>query len=362
LWLLGALVVLASFVSTGGTWFLRRASAVAELNAGPWTLREIDRASTGQQRADRVAFAPGSSRFVVTCPRYDQLIIYQVGAQKKLEVIKEIELPGRPVAVAALADRFLVLERPPGDQRHVEPGWWHAFDLDGNQVGGRHLAGFYPDDMSVAPDGKYLFVISSGRGEGDPKKPLPALEVVALLPEAKAGQVVGRLEFDANDDLDRLVLAASSRAAAVLLPRSSQTAAIDLTVPEAPRLIARAPVGSSDTPYVSHSADADWILMPILAHCTAVAIDLPRNLGDGGDGQDRSTSARPDFLICARQDESTLEVLQTSPRSSLGRLPLRGSFNLGRTRPTGLAYARERGLLAVATRSGALHLIEVSPR
>ena len=62
-----------------------------------------------------------ASRFVVTCPRYDRVIIYQVGAQKKLETINEIELAGRPVAVAALADRFLVLERPPGDQRHVEP-------------------------------------------------------------------------------------------------------------------------------------------------------------------------------------------------------------------------------------------------
>jgi glycerol-3-phosphate acyltransferase PlsY len=325
-------------------------------------LREIDRAVTGQQRADRVAFAPSSSRFVVTCPRYDRVIIYQVGAQKKLQTIKEIELPGRPVAVAALADRFLVLERPPGDQRHVEPGWWDAFDLDGNRVGGRHLAGYFPDDMSVAPDGKYLFVISSGRAEGDPKKPLPALEVVALDPDARAGRVVGRLEFDANDDLDRLVLAASSRAAAVLLPRSSQTAAIDLTVPESPRLIERVPLGPSDVPYISCSPDADWIMMPVVSHCAAVAIERPHDRDEAGDRPGRSTITRADFLILARQDESALEVLQTSPCCSLGRLPLRGSFNLGRTRPTGVAYAPERGLLAVATRSGAIHLVEVCPR
>ncbi len=362
LWLLGALVVLASLISAGGIWFLRRGSESPALDAGPWTLREIDRALTGQQRADRLAFAPGGSRFVVTCPRYDRVIIYEVGARKKLQPIKEIELPGRPVAVAAVAGRFLVLERPPGDARHVEPGWWEAFDLDGNRVGDRHLAGYYPDDMSVAPDGKYLFVISSGRGEGDPRKPLPALEVVALDPDAGAGRVVGRLAFDANDDLDRLVLAASSRAAAVLLPRSSQTAAIDLTAPESPRLVGRVPLGPSDAPYISYSSDADWIMMPVLSHCTAVAIERPRDRDEAGDRLGRSTLTRADFLICARQDESTLEVLQTSPRCSLGRLSLRGSFNLGRTRPTGLAYAPERGLLAVATRSGAIHLVEVAPR
>jgi len=362
LWMWGALFAASSLIVLGGIWVFNRASASAELNAGPWTLREIDRVVTGQQRADRVAFAPGSSRFIVTCPRYERVIIYDVDAQKKLRTIKEIELQGRPVAVTALGDRFLVLERPPGDQRHVEPGWWDAFDLDGNRVGGRHLAGFYPDDMAVAADGKYLIVISSGCGEGDPKKPLPALEVVALDPAATAGKVAGRLEFDANDDLDRLELAASSQAASVLLPRSFQTVAIDLTVPETPRLIGRSPAGSSDTPYVSQSSNDDWIMMPVLAHCTAVAIEQPHNGSDGGARQARSTRIRPDFLVCARQDESTLEVLQTSPRCSLGRLPLRGSFNLGRTRPTGLAYAPEHGFLAVTTRSGAIHLVELSPR
>jgi len=102
--------------------------------------------------------------------------------------------------------------------------------------------------------------------------------------------------------------------------------------------------------------------MPVISHCAAVAIERPRNPDEPGDRPGRSTLTRADFLICARQDESTLEVLQTSPRCSLGRLPLRGSFNLGRTRPTGLAYAPERGFLAVATRSGAIHLVEICPR
>jgi hypothetical protein len=40
-------------------------------------------------------------------------------------------------------------------------------------------------------------------------------------------------------------------------------------------------------------------------------------------------------------------------------LPLRGPANLGTVRPTGLAYSPERKLLAVANRSGGIHLVAV---
>ncbi len=57
-----------------------------------------------------------------------------------------------------------------------------------------------------------------------------------------------------------------------------------------------------------------------------------------------------------------IEVMQNSPLCPLGRLPLTGPLNLGRTRPTGLAYSPECGLLAVSTRSGSIHLIELAWR
>ena len=41
----------------------------------------------------------------------------------------------------------------------------------------------------------------------------------------------------------------------------------------------------------------------------------------------------------------------------VGRFPLLGPFNLGRTRPTGLAYSPERSLIAVATRTGSIHVV-----
>src|SRR5262249_18634992 len=159
-------------MALAGAWVFRQASGPLETVAGPWTLREIDRTATGQQRVDRVVFASGGDRLAALCPRYDRLIIYIVAATGKLSLAREIALEGPPLAMPTHHDRFIVLERPHGDDRHVEPGWWEAFDLQGNRHGGRNLAGFYPDDLALSPDGRFLYVISSGQAEGDARKPL----------------------------------------------------------------------------------------------------------------------------------------------------------------------------------------------
>jgi glycerol-3-phosphate acyltransferase PlsY len=73
-------------------------------------------------------------------------------------------------------------------------------------------------------------------------------------------------------------------------------------------------------------------------------------------------NAGPNYLLCARQRDSVLDFVQTMPQRSLGHLPLKGPLNLGRTRPSGLTYAPERGLVAVSTRTGTIHLIELYTR
>ena len=45
------------------------------------------------------------------------------------------------------------------------------------------------------------------------------------------------------------------------------------------------------------------------------------------------------------------------PRTSLGRFPIKGALNLGGSRPSGLAVCPDRGLIAVTTKPGAVHLI-----
>jgi acyl-phosphate glycerol 3-phosphate acyltransferase len=358
------LIALAVFslVVFVGVQVYRQATEPIEASAGPWALRETDRTNTGQQRVDRVAFALDGTRLAATCPRYERVVVYNVGPGGTLAQVREIELSGRPVAVVTVADRFVVLETPSGDQRHVEPGWWETFDPDGNRLGARHLTGYYPDDLAVTPDGKHLLLLSSGKAEGDPGKPSPALEVVAFDFKADSARTVGRVAFDASDDPCRLSLSASGKGAAVLLTRTDQTLAIDLSVPESPQMIGRSKSTGSDTPYVSYAPDSDWIVMPVASQSEGILIRGPAGSARVDTESAAGAIREVDYLVCTRQRDSVLELSLTNPRQSLGHLPLKGPLNLGRTRPTGLAYAPERGLVAVATRSGSIHIVELVPR
>jgi acyl-phosphate glycerol 3-phosphate acyltransferase len=355
-------LALISLVVVVGISIYRHTSEPIVVDAGPWTLRETDRATTGQQRIDRVAFSASGTRLAATCPRYDHVVIYRVEPEGKLYQIREIQLEGRPVGLATLGDRFLVLETPTGDQRHIEPGWWESFDSDGNRLGGRNLAGYYADDLAVTPDGKYVLVLSSGQAEGDSKKPLPALDVIAVDFKTESSRPVGRVTFDPTDDPCRLSLSAAGHCAAVLMSRTNQTLAIDLEDHVHPRVIGRIKPTGSDAPYVSYSPDSDWIMMPVASQSEGIAIKAPRSGQTAIGERDSTLPIHVDYLVCTRHHDSVLELFQTEPRESLGRLPLKGPLNLGRTRPTGLAYSRERGLLAVATRSGTIHMVEMLPR
>jgi glycerol-3-phosphate acyltransferase PlsY len=345
-------LVVFSLVAMAGAWVLHRASRAVEADAGPWALREIDRLTSGQQRIDRVAFGGAGTRLAGICPRYNRLLMFDVDPAGRLRTIAETPLEGRPVSVVALGARFLVLERPAGDQKHLQRGWWELFDDAGRPVGSRHLAGFYPDDLAIDSEGTMLLVLSSGRAEGDAKKPEPALEVIAINPLGESPQLVGRIGFDPTDDPERLALSASGRYAAVFLGKSKQTEAIDLTDRAAPRRIGRTRPVSTEAPYLSHSSESDWIMMPCASDSDTVAIELP-----GVDRDQVPAGHRADYLISTRPQESALEILQAAPRHTIGRFPLFGPLNLGRTRPVGLAYTPHRGLLAVATRSGSVHLI-----
>jgi glycerol-3-phosphate acyltransferase PlsY len=342
----------------GATWLIRNAARTIEAEAGPWSLKETDRLVTGQQRVDRVAFAAGGDRLAGICPRYNRLLIYAVDAARTLKPVAETQLDGRPVGVVAAGGRFVVLQRPPGDAKHLEPGWWEVFDRDGKRIGSRHAAGFYPDDLAASPDGRRLFVLCSGRSEGDPDKPLGSLEVLDVDPETSTARPMGRISFDATDDPERLTVSASSRYAAVLLAKSRRTVAVDLSDAAVPRLIGRTPPATARAPYVSASEDSDWIMMPGGSDGDTIALEAP----DPATPRFEAHSARPDYLVTSSETDSALEILRTRPQHEVGRFPLFGPFNLGRTRPTGLAYSPERNLIAVATRSGSIHVVELRTR
>ena len=181
-------------------------------------LRETDRVATGQQRVDRVAFAAGGKRLAAICPRYDRVVIYQVEArwEARRDPRRSSSRAGR-WAWSLLGDRFIVLERPRGDQRHVEPGWWEVFDLDGSTSAGGSWRASIPTTSRSRPTAGICSLLSSGRAEGDPKKPLPALEVIVLDFDGKLQPRRSAVSiFDATDDPD----AADSLGLGASTPRS----------------------------------------------------------------------------------------------------------------------------------------------
>lgn len=348
---LAGLAVVVLSAGAGGSWLVRNAQAPIEVAAGPWLLTETDRESTGQQRATRIAFNAEGDRVAVMCPRYNHVLVYPVLEDETFGEPVEIQAAGRPVAIAVVGGNVIVLQRPINDDKHLEPGWAEVFGLDGSRVGPRIEAGYYPDDLAASPDGRLLFVLCSGRGEGDDEKPLPALTVLPTTFGAEAPAPVGRLEFEPDDDPDRLTLSSMGTRALVTMARSERGAAIDLAEPDAPKIVGRLELAADEFPYVSGSPDGDWMIMRTGLEVEAVALS-------SGSGDD----AAPGHLLFTRPDESSLDLVQLAPRRTLGRFPVMRPLNLGRTEPSDLAYCGRRQLVAVATKSGAVHLVRLQSR
>ncbi len=349
------LVVAGGLIIAAGSWLTQNARTPIEVHAGLWNLRETARASTGQQRSTRVVFNESGDRLAVLCPRYNRVLVYNVAADDTLDPASQIEVGGRPMAVAAAGGKLVVLVRPANDHKHLEPGWSEVFSFDGERVGPRIPAGYYPDDLGVTPDGRRLLVLCSGRGEGDADKPAPELTILPAEFGPNPPQPLGRLLFDPGDDPDRLTVSAQGTRGLVTLAHSNQTIAVDLAQADAPVVAGRAKLAGDTLPYVSRSPDGDWLIMPTALDFEAVAVGAPLS-------QKADQTVSPDYLIFTRPDASALEIVQVQPPRTLGWFPVKGPFNLGGTETTGLTYSRSRGLLAVATKPGTVHLVRLESR
>ena len=330
-------VVLVIFA--GALW--RKVVSKDVLEVGRYSFVEVARVGTVYQRAERVAFADGGNILAVTCPRYERLMLYRVTSENELELIRDIALDGKPVAICASEQRIYALMRPSGDRRHVEPGWWETFDFQGERVSKKVTVGFYPDDLAL-DSGGHALVLTSGRAEGGAERGEPALTVYEL---GETARPVGHVEFDGSvDNPVRLTLSESGRCAVVALAGSKMAASIDLGDPSNPHLIGRSAMPEGGCPYPSHAGD-DAILMPVASETEAVALPL---------------SGFGECVAMTLPKGSGIGLLQIKGGISLGHLTLRaGAWNLGSTRPTGIAYSRDRGLFAVANRSGGVHLVAV---
>jgi glycerol-3-phosphate acyltransferase PlsY len=312
-----------------------------ECEAGRIT--HLARIQTGHQRAERVAFLDGGRLVAVTCPRYDRVVLYHLADSGSLVRAADIAVAGKPMALGDLGDRFLVLQRPSGDARHLEPGFWQAYSYDGTPLGAAFPVGYDPDDLALLAGVKQALVLLSGHSEGETNRPPPALVSVDLAPpdgpRILHTMILDRTGFDPT----RLILS-SRESHAAILGFDGSVVGVDLTSSTGPLITGTTEIANRAFPTRSDSGD-DSIILPAYTQADVVplASDDPR-------GPD-------DFVATFDPDEGRLIVRSARRLATLGTLALPGPGNLGTVRVTGLAYEPARRTLAVADRSGGLHIL-----
>ena len=369
------LVVAGAVAAMVGGMVLWSASRPHAVVAGPYRIEEVARVATGHQRAERLTFLDGGHLLAATCPRYDRVMLYRVTPALGLDLVADIAVGGRPMALATGPDRLYVLARPTNDARHVEEGWWEAFDFRGRSLTPKRRVGLYPDDFALAgkPESPRLVVLTSGRGEGDKGRPPAALTVYDLDVGSANPGVMARVEFPGLDDLGRLAISADGRTGAVSVVGPQPAVAwFDLADLAAPRAATRRPWPESSRPdalrfdgdgalLVTDDA-SDFLWRQAAGDATPTAREVE---GGAGDIVPIALPGRPAYWAYTLPLDSGLALLaaDAGPDQAHARLPLLGGrAKLAATRPVGLAVAPDRGLIAVANRSGgSVHLVALKP-
>jgi acyl-phosphate glycerol 3-phosphate acyltransferase len=340
------ILLTVSIVGLGGAaaaWH-GRPRPVGAVHCGPYVFEELARIGTGHQRAEDLVFSSDGTCLAVACPRYQRLLFYHVQNQTGLSLIRDVALDGRPVALATYGGTFFVLERPHGDARHLEEGYFETFGVDGIRIGSKTRVGWDPDDIAISPNGSHAFVLTSGKAEGESNRPPPALHVYALGSLAGSHRLISRLEFgESADDPAQIQLSNRGEYAAVSLNGSQSVAAIDLRNPAEPVVIARTSLSARELPTLSPTGTGDEILMPVATERKTVWVRI----------------APSQLLIATVPEGSALEVVDAIDRRLLGSIPLRAAGGWNDVRPVGIAASPDSSLLAVASRSGGVHLLSI---
>lgn len=309
------------------------------------------RVQTGHQRAERLCFLDAGRQLAVACPRYDRVVLYHVTDRSRLELGRELRVEGKPVSLAPTRDHLIILQRPSGDARHLEPGFLQVYDFRTERLGPRVPVGYDPDDLILLDDDRAALVLLSGHAEGETNRPDPA--VIALdLSDPDAPQIVDLFTLDPSlGDPARLLFDAASGQAVVLCHDGKGPAWLKAERSDDPsvrswRLAPGTPTGPTDPVPGRVGLDllretADWTAM------------VPAPSGAGTEGATWS--------VLAPGAGSSLQIHSGAGSDSAAALPLRGPFRMGRTTPMGVSWCPERRLLAASDRSGGVHLIRVTP-
>lgn len=336
------------------------------------------RLRTGLQRADHAEFFDGGDRLAMTCPRYSVLTLWETPSDLPPVNRKNVELQGRPVGLTAMGNKIIVLQRPPGDDRHVKPGFFEVFDRDGNRQGEPVEVGWEPDQVEfVDRDGKtYALILFSGAAEGESNRGAPNLVFATFDQEKLTFEKLGQVEFetDGEDPLHFSTVVETANGvtkarALVTFGRKPGAAWVDWTDPAMPKLLVRHawPEGAGEA-----ARDfVDWANRRVLSLPTdpsRFAVAFPF---DGGAPSTVSIS-KPESKQGADPNAPDVRFVAIDhDKGKIGRYgtrlgmyfetPLKGPYGFGSVRLTDLAVfeAANGRLLKIAAidRSGGLHWI-----
>lgn len=163
---------------------------------GGWNLTILSRIGTGLQRADDITFFADGTHLAMTCPRYTKFTLWQTGPNQVPSLLKTVDLPGRPQRVVAHEKNIVIVQRPPGDDRHIKPGFFEVFDVFGARIAGPVEIGWDPDDLAlINRDGRlYALALLSGNAEGEDNRPNPSVKIMEL--DKKSYTVISTTETE----------------------------------------------------------------------------------------------------------------------------------------------------------------------
>lgn len=345
-----ALVSMLALLAAAAAWGLARMRAACEIDAGQFRAVFRQRVQTGHQRAERMVFLNDGKALAVTCPRYDRLMIYEVDANALLVLKRDLKLEGKPVDLETRDERLFVLQRPSGDARHLVPGFWQCYTRAGVRLGPRVEVGYDPDDLCFLPDGRAL-VLLSGNAEGETNRHDPALAVFEFDSEGAARELSRLRLGDSSLDPTRLQLSMLGSHVGIAT-RAGELIGVSLAEEVGPSITGKIPLVTLQSPRLSRSEE-DLMLLPPTTLADAVLL-----------GDPEAEAAVPQLCdVLAWIDRRTDEVVftQLGRAACLARFAPAGPFGQGKVRATGLAYHARSRLMAVADRSGGVHLMTLEP-
>jgi glycerol-3-phosphate acyltransferase PlsY len=338
---LGLLAVLVA-VSAAGAWVAGGRGASAPIHGPGLVLEPLGRVVTGYQRAERVVFFDDGRTLAVACPRYDRVVLFDIGPDRELASRRDIHTAGKPVGLAVRGDELIVLQRPSGDERHLQPGFWQRFDRSGTQVGAPLEVGYDPDDLTLLDDGMTALVLLSGNAEGETNRPPPSLLRLNLgdidRPEPRGESILG----DAATNPTRLHVSRRGRQAGVATFQGDLIG-VELRDPSALDVTGRVRIRDQDRPEISVSGE-DWIIVPGRTTIDPVSLE----------------AVAPGVLAWIDEPTGELCITLAGTIAAPTRYRPTGAFDRGSVRATGLAYHAATGLIALADRTGGVRLLRVS--